>query len=81
MKNVKRLAIITILLSLSATAFGADNPKYKQFYLLNGSQASAEEAILASLKGGEAFKCVSVQAQVSKAGTSIGLKNVKKKLE
>lgn len=76
---MKLVVVVLSLVTLSAHA--ADNPKYKQFYLVNGSKSSAEEAILASLKGAEAFRCQSVEAKVSKSGTSIGVRNIKKKIE
>jgi hypothetical protein len=66
---------IVITLLLSSNAFAAE---YKQFYLVNGKEVAAETAILASLKGGEAYRCVSVESKVSKSGTSIGIRNVKK---
>lgn len=71
-----KLVIVLSLITLNASA--AD---YKQFYLVNGKTVSPEVAILASLKGQEAFKCNSVEAKVSKAGTSIGIRNVKKNRE
>lgn len=82
MKNA--LSIHTAIIVLSAlfaatTAFSADNPNYKMFYLVNGAKASAEQAIIASLKGAETFKCQSVESKVSKSGTSIGIRNVKRK--
>jgi hypothetical protein len=72
---MKRILVIIMLASLASNAFAGD---YKQFFLVNGAQATAEQAILASLRGAEAYKCTSVEAKVSKAGTSIGLKNIKK---
>jgi hypothetical protein len=72
--------IITMLL-LSTTASAQDNPDFKQFFLVNGKQVNAETAILASLKGSESFKCTAMQAKVSKSGASIGLKQIKKKLD
>lgn len=68
-----KLIILSLFVSLPVHA--AD---YEQFFLVNGKKSSAEEAIIASLKGAEAFKCVSVESKVSKAGTSIGLRQVKK---
>lgn len=67
--------VLIVTLFVSATASAAD---YKQFYLVNGKEVAAETAILASLKGAEAYRCQSVEAKVSKAGTSIGIRNVKK---
>jgi hypothetical protein len=68
---------LTIVLS-SLLAYAATAAEYKQFYLVGGREASAQEAILASLKGSESFKCTAVSAQLSKAGSSIGLKQIKK---
>lgn len=67
---------ITIIAALYNKA--AHAAEYKQFFLVNGKETVAEKAIIAALNGQEAFKCVSVEAKVSKAGTSIGLKNLKK---
>lgn len=68
-----KLVIVSMFLTLNASA-----AEYQQFYLVNGSKVSAETAILASMKGSEAFKCQSVEYKVSKAGTSIGIRAVKK---
>lgn len=68
-----KLIYLSILLSTSAHA-----SKYEQFYLVGSRRVSAEEAILASMKGSEAFKCTAVEAKVSKAGTSIGMRQVKR---
>lgn len=51
---------------------------YSQFFLVGGKQVDAATAIVQALNGREAFKCTSVTATVSKAGTSIAIKNVKK---
>lgn len=66
------LIVLTLIPAVSNAA------EYSQFYLVNGAKVSAEAAILASMKGTEAFKCTSVQYAVSKTGTSIGIKAVKK---
>lgn len=70
------MKIIILSLFVSLPVHAATD--YEMFYLVNGKKSSAEEAIIASLKGAEAFKCVSVESKVSKAGTSIGLRQVKK---
>lgn len=80
MKLVKVSTITVLSLLAAVAAAAADNPAYKQFYLVSGKQVSAETAILASLKGNEAYRCVSVESKLSKSGTSIGIRNVKKKL-
>jgi hypothetical protein len=68
-----KLVILSLFVSIPANA-----ARYEQFYLVNGSKSSAQEAILASLKGQEAFKCTAMEAKVSKAGTSIGMRQVKR---
>jgi hypothetical protein len=67
----------TVLLSLFVS-ISANAQEYKQFYLVNNTQVSAETAILASMKGQSAFKCSAVEYKVSKAGTSIGIRAIKK---
>lgn len=71
---MKTLIIALSLLTLNANA----STEYKQYFQSNGKIVSAEEAITSSLKGSEVYRCQSVEAKVSKAGTSIGLKNVKR---
>lgn len=78
------LSVLALVSSLSASiVFAADSPapagaKYEQFFLLNGKRVSGEEAIMGSIKGTPAFKCNAVQATVSKSGTSVGIRAVKK---
>lgn len=53
--------------------------EYKLFYLTDsGKQVEADEAIKASLQGSNIYKCQSVEMSVSKSGTSVSLKNIKK---
>lgn len=63
-------------------AKAADLPaaEYKQIYLdsSSGRQMEAHEAILAAVKGQTVYKCQTVEAKISKSGTSIGVRNVKK---
>jgi hypothetical protein len=73
-----KLVIIALSLISTSTSTSASAADYAQFYLVNGAKVSAETAILASMKGTEAYKCNSVEFKVSKAGTSIGIRNVKK---
>lgn len=70
---MKLLTLIGILASTTTHA-----AEYKQLYLVNGKESSAEQAILASMKGSEVLKCQSAEFKVSKSGTSIGIRNVKK---
>lgn len=70
---MKLVLIVLTLIPVSSSA-----AEYQQFYLVNGSKVSAETAILASMKGSEAYKCNAVEYKVSKAGTSIGIRAVKK---
>lgn len=68
-----------ILLTMCLISAASHAGEYKQFFLdASGRQLSSEEAILASVKGAETFRCQSVEYKVSKSGTSIGLKNIKK---
>lgn len=66
-----------LILALLATSANAS--EYSMFYTINGKQVETSEALLRSLKGEEVFKCQTVEAKTSKSGTSIGLRNVKKK--
>ncbi len=62
-----------------AGAQEAINPQeYKQVYLVGGRETNAAEAIVAAVKGESVLKCQSVQATISKSGTSLSVKNVKK---
>lgn len=78
----KTLVLAIILLSaLARTAHASDVPtnSYDLYYAAsNGSRLDPAQAILAALKGGQVYKCQSVEAKVSKSGTSIGIKAVKK---
>lgn len=72
---MNRLILATVL--ISSTHAMAD--KYKLIYLdAKGRQVSAEEGILKAAGGEEVLKCQTVEAKVSKSGTSISLKNIKK---
>lgn len=66
---------ILFALILSGSVQAATNVSY----LLNGKEITPEQALLASVKGEQVFKCQLVEAKVSKTGTSIGLRNVKRK--
>ncbi len=48
------------------------------FITESGSKIEPVQAIEKSVKGEQVYKCQPVEAKVSKSGTSIGLKNVKK---
>ncbi len=53
--------------------------EYKQFFLNDsGRQLDNAEAIIEAANGKNVYKCNSVEFKVSKTGTSIGVKNVKK---
>lgn len=77
-------AIATSLTAYSAPSSPAtaldSTPKhpFKQFYLVGGHEVDPATAIVQSLSGREAYKCTAVVAMVSKSGTSIGVKNIKK---
>ena len=68
----------TLIMALAFTAASAQAAEFKQIFTINGSQATAQEAIIAAANGKEVMKCQTVEFKVSKSGTSIGLKNVKK---
>ncbi len=80
MKQVfQGLVFLGLIFSAFAKYAHAEETKYKLFYInKSGSQIDATKALLASLKGDEVYKCQSVESKVSKAGTSIGLHNIKK---
>ena len=66
-----------LILVLIATPANAADPK--PVYLVGTEEVSVSEALIRSLKGEQVSKCVPVEAKASKSGTSIGLRNVKKK--
>lgn len=83
------MEVVLVVLSAlyAAAAFSAtpaeslstkNSTPYKLFYLVGGKETDAATAIIQSLNGRPAYKCVSVSASVSKSGTSIAVKNVKK---
>jgi hypothetical protein len=43
-----------------------------------GNRLETSDALLASVKGTEIFKCQPVEAKISKSGTSIGIRTIKK---
>lgn len=63
---------------LCLTAIPAHAAEYRQVFLSNGRELTPEQAIVASMKGAEVLKCQSAEFKVSKSGTSIGIRNVKK---
>ena len=65
-----------LFLLLSPLAHAAE---YRQTFIVNGHEMSAEQAITAAFQGKNVMRCQAVEAKVSKTGTSIGLKNVKRK--
>jgi hypothetical protein len=76
--------IVALSLTFAVAAVAAENPKYKAFFLVGDKRVdikSAESAILASVRGQEVYRCQTVEAKLSKSGTSIGIRNVKKKAE
>lgn len=67
--------IISMLLTSSVAMAG----EYKQFYTdARGTRVTETEALTKAMKGEEIVKCQTVEAKVSKRGTSISLHNVKK---
>lgn len=74
---MKTITIIVILMATAANALAGPND-YRLFYLVNGKETKAEEALLASLRGQSVVKCQAVKAKANKTGSSIGFKNIKK---
>lgn len=72
------MKIITITLIMLATISNAMAADYKLFYLVNGKETPAEQALLASLRGQDVVKCQAVRAKANKSGSSISFKNIKK---
>lgn len=53
--------------------------EYEQYYLdSSGNRVTPSDAILGAVRGEKMVKCQTVEAKISKAGTSIGVRNVKK---
>lgn len=51
----------------------------KLFYVnASRQELSAEQAIIGAFKGDEVYKCQQQEGKISKSGTSIGVKNVKR---
>jgi|WetSurSiteA1Bulk_404760.scaffolds.fasta_scaffold288863_1 hypothetical protein len=48
------------------------------FVTANGQKLAAEKALLSAIGGETVYKCQTIEPKVSKSGTSIGLKNIKK---
>lgn len=73
----KLLAIC--LISLSASAAELAQPKYEQYYTdSSGVKVATEAALIRSVQGETMYKCQTVEAKVSKSGSSIAMKSVKK---
>lgn len=58
----------------------AIEPQAYELFFVNGSgsKISNADAILESARGGAVYKCQSVEAKISKSGTSISVRNVKR---
>jgi hypothetical protein len=68
-----------LVIALVLIAVHANASDFKQFFVDgSGKKLDAAQAINASLKGSEILKCQTVEAKVSKSGTSLSLHNVKK---
>lgn len=70
-----KLVILSLAL-FTAPVFAAT---VKPTYLINSKTVSAEAALTAALNGSDVVACRPVEAKVSKAGTSIALRNKKAK--
>lgn len=79
MKKLFQGIVFASILIQACSKFAHAEEKYKLFYInQSGTQIDATKALLASLKGDQVYKCQSVESKVSKTGTSIGLRNIKK---
>lgn len=68
-----------MILAISAAATELPKQEYKSFYLdNNGNRMEASNAIIEAVKGDTVFKCQVIEAKISKSGTSIGIKSVRK---
>lgn len=71
--------IAITLISLSASAAELPSPEFNQYYVNgSGQKLEAESALVKSVQGETIYKCQTVTAKVSKSGTSIGIRAVKK---
>lgn len=71
--------IAICLISISASAAELATPKYEQYYTdANGGRVETEAALIRSVQGETMFKCQTVEAKISKSGSSIAMKSVKK---
>ena len=70
----KLLALITILSGITASAVDYD----LVYMTKSGAKLDAQAALLEAAKGETIYRCQTVETKISKSGTSISLKNVKK---
>ncbi len=75
-QTIIQAILVTLILVTGFKAFATDYQL--KFTDESGHQVSSEQAIIGSLQGKTMFKCQTVEAKVSKAGTSIGIRNIKK---
>ena len=69
----------TMILTLMVAGVSAYASKYDLIYITqSGKRLSAEAGILAAASGEVVYKCQTVEAKVSKSGTSVSLRNIKK---
>lgn len=73
---MRQIVLTIAVLQISVMSYGAS--KYDLHYLVNGAKVTSESAIQSAIKGVTVHKCQTVEAKVSKSGTSISLQNVKK---
>jgi len=72
---MKRI-LLTLVLITTLNTQAAD---YDLIYITkSGSKIDATSAILKASEGEVVYKCQTVEAKVSKSGTSISIKNIKK---
>lgn len=69
---------VIVILGLLAAAVAHASPEYKQFYVVNGKEVSAEVALISSIKGADAYQCKAIETKLNKNKTGINLRAVKK---
>lgn len=69
----------TVLVIMSLALAAQSALAAKPMYFVNGKQVNPEQALRAALDAQSVLSCKPVEAKVSKAGTSIGLRQVKEK--
>ena len=73
------LLTATLIACINASAAELPKPKFEQYYTDSfGNRVETETALIKSVQGETMYHCQVVEAKVSKSGSSIAMKNVKK---